>query len=370
VKAFLLFVLFLSCAGATPTSHARNFAIDSSDGLRRLKVLPAKDAKKPEAYTLCPAATDCPAGLPPRSVVLRVPLRRAVCLASAHLGFLAALDLRDRIAGVSRSEFVCDSALKAAGTKDAWKAVGPDDQIDWEAVAALKPDVILFSAPPGGASKLAAKAGTLGIPALATAEWLEQHPLGRAEWLKVYGSLFGVKARAESLFAAARQSYDSLRQLASGRGAPNVRAMYGLGWRGTWHVAGGKSYAAQLLRDAGIRYLWENDGHAGSLSLGLETVLERGRDADIWINPGDVQSLEELAAREPRAKNFTAFRKSRVYQNDARRNSRGGNDYWESGVAHPHVLLADLIRLARGGLDSISGTYYRKLPAGGTETKP
>ncbi len=138
--------------------------------------------------------------------------------------------------------------------------------------------------------------------------------------------------------------------------------MVGLGWRGTWYVSGGKSYAAQFLRDAGIHYLWEADEHTGSLPLSLEAVLQRGRNAAVWINPEGMVSLAALQIQEPRANKFSAFQNKRVYQCDARRNVAGGNDYWESGVTQPHLILADLISLSKGGLDSLPGHYYRRLP--------
>ncbi len=360
MKLVIGFLLWVHQANANP-QLAKNFSLDSSQGVLWLRVLPTQ-AKKPfESFALCPEGK-CPSALPKNTATLSIPIRRAVCLASAHLGFLSVLDLRSRVVGVGQSNYVCDSILRRMGKTGKWKAVGSEDNLDWETIVSLHPDVIFYSAPPGSQSKIAAKAKALNLNILPTAEWLENDPLGRAEWLKVYGVLFGVKTKADSLYAATAHAYDSLRANARIQKSPRIKAMVGLGWRGTWYVSGGKSYAAQFLRDAGIQYLWEDDEHTGSLPLSLETVLARGRNADIWINPEGMASLSALLQKEPRANSFKAFQSRRVYQNDARRNPEGGNEYWESAVAQPHLILSDLIAVSQGRLDSVPGNYYRRLP--------
>jgi iron complex transport system substrate-binding protein len=354
------FLLLIQYASANP-QVAKNFWLDSSQGVRWLRVLPTQSKKPFESFALCPNGK-CPSGLPKRTVTINIPIRRAICLASAHLGFMSALDLRSRVVGVGQSKYVCDSALRAMGKEGKWKAVGSEDQLDWETVTSLHPDIILYSAPPGSQTKIAAKAKALRLTILPTAEWLENTPLGRAEWLKVYGVLFGVGAKADSLYASTEHAYDSLRSLASLQKYTRIKAMVGLGWRGTWYVSGGRSYAAQFLRDAGIQYLWEEDMHTGSLPLSLESVLEHGRNAEIWVNPEGMGSLSALLVKEPRANKFKAFQTRRVYQSDARRNPEGGNDYWESGVTKPHLILADFIAISNGEIDSLPGHYYRRLP--------
>jgi iron complex transport system substrate-binding protein len=349
-------VPILSAAAAAPR-YARNFSLDSTGGVQRLRFFAGKDTA---VYALCPEGHG-PAHVAARMKILSTPLRRVICLGSVHAGFLEALDLRDRIVGVDRGEIICDPALRAAGKSGAWSAAGSDAQVDWERVVSLHPDAIIYSFPPGGTSPLESKARALRIPALAMTEWLENHPLGRAEWLRVYGVLFGRERKADSLFEVVRSGYDSLRASAQAR-QQRPTAIAGLGWRGRWFVAGGASYAARFLRDAGIRYLWEEDDHTGSLTLGLESVLEKGRNADLWLSPGEAHSLDDLTGMEPRASRFRAFREGRVYQHDARDCPDGGNLYWESGVTRPDLLLSDLTRLAEGKLDQHSGNYYRRLP--------
>ncbi len=337
----IFFLLSLTSAWAAPR-FARNFSVESSGDTAHLRIYSGGDTA---------------------NYAIHVPLRRVICLAGIHLGFLEALDLRDRLVGVDRSAFVSDSALRALGKLGRWREVGSESNLDWERAASLRPDAIFISGIPAGDARVSAKAKTLGIPVLVSTEWLENHPLGRAEWISVYGALFGREKEAKMIFASVTHAYDSLRTLVLLRKAPHLSAFGGAPWHGAWHVAGGGSYLAQLLRDAGIRYLWDDDKHTGALTLDLEAVLSRAQEADLWLSPGSARNLSELAELEPRSKSFRAFGSRRVYQNDVRCNPDGGNDYWESGPTRPDLILNDLIRIVDGGLDKKSGSYFRRLPS-------
>ncbi len=349
--------LFGVASFATPLRYARSFSLDSAEGFVRLRIFVNKDTT---TYALCPAGR-CPSKIDRRVKVLSIPLHRVICMTSVHEGYLEVLNLRDHIVGVDQASFICDSALRAMGKRHAWAEVGSDAQTDWERVVALHPDVILYSYPPGGVSSLNPKANALHIPALATPEWLENNPLGRAEWVRLYGILFGRERMADSLFEVVRHGYDSLKAGMKMR-KRRPTAIVGLGWRGQWFVSGGGSYVAQLLRDAGIHYLWEDDRHTGALTLGLEGVLDKGREADLWLNAGEARSLAGLESMESRSVKFRAFREEHVYQNDAHHCAEGGNAYWETGAIRPDLLLSDLTHIADGTLDSRSGNYYRRLP--------
>ena len=336
--------------------YARNFTLDSVRDVTRLRIFSGKDTA---VYALCPAEK-CQ-GLGEGAVAIKIPLRRIIALANIHLGFLEALDRRSNLVGVDRSEFVFDSSLRVLGKSGQWKAVGSGSDLDWERATTSRPDAILISGLPEGDARVRAKARSLGIPILITGEWLESHPLGRAEWIKVYGALYGETARADSLFSNISHSYDSLRAMVLLGKSPRCFAFAGAGWKGSWHIAGGASFVAQLFRDAGIAYAWDGDTHTGSLTLSLESVLEKARDADLWLNPGSARSLSELERMEPRAATFKAFRSGMVFQSDAKILTNGANDYWENGPVRPDLILEDLIHIANDELNKKPGNYFRRL---------
>jgi iron complex transport system substrate-binding protein len=116
-------------------------------------------------------------------------------------------------------------------------------------------------------------------------------------------------------------------------------------FEGTWYMPGGQSFTAQLLADAGADYLWADDESTGTLFLDFETVFDQAATADYWINIGFFGGLADLTAADERFSDFAAYQNNGVYNNDARTNDFGGNDFYEGGVANPHLVLADLIKI-------------------------
>jgi iron complex transport system substrate-binding protein len=132
---------------------------------------------------------------------------------------------------------------------------------------------------------------------------------------------------------------------------------------GSWYVPGGQSFVAAFLRDAGADYLWADDRSSGGMPLGVEAVIERARNADFWLNPGICGSRKDIQAMDDRYRLFQALRTGHVYNNNAKVNERGGNDYWETGVANPHLVLQDLIHIFHPSLlPKHQLIWYRKLP--------
>ena len=141
---------------------------------------------------------------------------------------------------------------------------------------------------------------------------------------------------------------------------PSVLA--GLPWKNTWWVPGGKSHAAILIRDAGGKYIWEDDTSKEALPLDIEAVYNEAGQADFWINSGSAATLADLVNTDSRLQLFKPFGDSSIYNNNARLNPSGGNDYWESGVIFPDVILKDLICIFHPEiLPGHTLVYYQKL---------
>ena len=128
--------------------------------------------------------------------------------------------------------------------------------------------------------------------------------------------------------------------------------MTGLPWKDSWFVAGGRSFAARLIADAGGNYMWRDIQSSEAMPLDLESVFSRAVSADIWINPGVASSIEDLPV----------LKKGSIYNNNARMSEGGGNDYWESATVRPDLILADLISVFHPELlRDHSMLYYKKL---------
>jgi iron complex transport system substrate-binding protein len=337
--------------------HARAAEWSRSGDTVRLAVLsPWKGSRKPLRHVLVPLGKGSAKSA---DGVIRLPARRVACLAAVHVGYLAALGETGRIIAVDAGRSVYDAGVRARVADRRVVEVGSGSGLNVERLLAAKPDLVLANAV--GASENAAldRLRRAGIPVLVTAEWMESDPLARAEWIRLIGILVGAEARADSLFASVEASYR--RRAEDARGLrPRPTVLLGSPFRDQWFVAGGRSFMARLLRDAGAEYLWSADTTSGGVPLGFEAVLARARAADVWLHPGDWRVLEDGLKRDARFAAFAAFKRGDVYDHDARRRPDGADDYWESGAVRPDRVLADLVSIFHGSEDTLY--YYRRLP--------
>ncbi len=325
----------------------------AGDTVRLTVLTPWKGARKPLKHLLIAG----PVSGKGREGEIRLPARRIACLAAVHVGFLAALGETGRIVAVDAGRHVYDSAARAAIAAGRIVEVGSDASLNVERLLAAKPDLVLANAVGASGNAALDRLRRAGIPVIVTAEWMENHPLARAEWIRVIGALVGAEIRADSLFAVVESGYRRRAAEARGRESkPTV--LLGSPFRDQWFVAGGRSFMARLLEDAGANYLWAEDTTAGGVPLGFEAVLARARAADVWLHPG-WRTLGEGLKRDARFSVFSAFKRGDVYEHDARRHADGADDYWESGAVRPDRVLADLVSIFHGNEDTL--VYYRRL---------
>lgn len=275
------------------------------------------------------------------STKLNVPLERVVSLSSSQIGFMARLGVIDRIALVGEGKYIVDSTLYGRVMAGDISEVGNGQSLSLEKLLAARPNFVMTFAT-GGSEDDYERLEAVGIPLMLTSEWQEESPLAKFEWIRLFGRLFGAGS-ADSIFEQSRKSYEKMRKefakVADSTDKPCV--LVGMSYGGVWYAPGGRSYTAQLIRDAGGRYLWESDT-TREMKLSLEEVFMLADSADVWLNPGMFSSVKEILAAEPRVKKIKALREGRVYQNDGVRGIGGGNDFYEGAVAHPVELLQNV----------------------------
>jgi iron complex transport system substrate-binding protein len=138
--------------------------------------------------------------------------------------------------------------------------------------------------------------------------------------------------------------------------------LLGLPYKDTWYISPGNSFINQLIKDAGGSYLWENTSSSTSMPYGLENVFISAVKADYWLNIGTVTTSSEIIAVDSRLGELPSFSKGKLYNNNNRITPSGGNDYWESGTVHPHIILKDLATILHPELFSDNKLfYYRKI---------
>lgn len=288
---------------------------------------------------------------------IRWPIRRAVCMSSSHVAFLDAVERVEVVKGVSGLDFITNPAVHAAGVKD----VGHDNNLNYEMIVALRPDVVFVYGVSGENSALTGKLRQLGIPVVYIADYLENDPLGRAEWIVPFGLLTGRTEQAVELFLHTEHQYKELGELVAGAAVSAGRlpkVMLNSPYKDVWYLPGDRSYMIQLLRDAGADYLGKGEDTDVSRPVSAERALLLMMEADYWLNPGMVQTMAQLKADNGRFATLPVVRSGRVYNNNARTTAMGGSDFWESGVVRPDVVLEDLVRILHPELgDLVAGAF-------------
>jgi iron complex transport system substrate-binding protein len=343
---------------------AANFAIDYRRSFKVVTLREPYAGGPPERYVLVQCGAPVPAltGDLAGAQVVQVPIASFYSASTTHLPLLVDLGRVDVLTGVSRvKDLTGDELVKraAAGRVKEFAAAGV---IDPELVVADRPSLVMTS---GAFSASLAAIRNAGVPVVANTEWLEPTALARAEWIKYLALFLNEERQAQELYTAMKARYRAL----SARATATPRdtwplVMTGVGKRGTFVIAGGRSYVAALIKDAGGRYVWADNTATGAPTIELEAQIARAANADVWINGGGWKSLATMVEDEPRYAEFKAYRQGQVWVYERRVTPAGGNDYWSRSVSHPDVVLADLIKIFHPTLLSEHAfEWYMQVPA-------
>ncbi len=292
---------------------------------------------------------------------IEVPIKHITCISTTHLSMLKALGVSDALVGFSNGDFIYDVELSQKVENGQIAEIGSEESLNFEILAELQPDVVMTYGLDAGSYAALQKLDELQIPFVFNAEFLENHPLGQAEWIKFMALFFGLEERADSIFSGIANEYQATKmQVMYKSSMPSV--FTGKSWKGSWTVPGGRSFAATFLRDAGAKYLWVADTSRGNLFLDFEAVYARAAEAQFWLQPGTSSTMDGLLAGDERHMKFSAFKNGTVFNNNARLNEHGSNDYWESGTLNVHIVLKDLVKIFHPDLlPEHELFYYQKL---------
>lgn len=325
-------------------SDSVGWTIEYFNNYKVITVLnPWRDADVQFRYVLVQCGTPPPTDVGD-ALVIDVPVKRIVAMSTTHLPHLDELGVLDRLVGVDSFLYINNFAVRKKIDAGELVEIGGGGQVNVEQAIDLQPDLIMTYGVGNPEYDAHPKLLEAGLKVVLNSEYMETSPLGRTEWIKFTAAFFNREARATEVYDRISSRYKEM--AAKARNVTNKPTVFtNAPFQGTWFVSGGQSYAAQLLADAGAMYLWADDTSTGSLPLSFEEVFERARDADFWLNPGMWKSLADGKAEDERFTQFAAFQKGNVFNNNKRLNENGGNDYFESGLTNPDVVLADLIKI-------------------------
>ncbi|PDW00786.1 ABC transporter substrate-binding protein [Candidatus Viridilinea mediisalina] len=319
---------------------------------------PWRDAGEQFSYVLVQCGTPPPADVGTAQVI-EVPVRTIVSMSTTHLPHLGDLGLLDRLVGLSSFEQVVAPAVVEMIEAGELVEIGRGAGVNVEQAIELEPELIMTFGVGNPERDAHPKLLEAGLKVVLNSEYMETTPLGRAEWIKFTAAFFNQEATANDVYGAMAERYNTM--AAQARGVVERPTVFtGAPFQGTWYMPGGNSYVARFLADAGADYLWADDDSTGNQQLSFEVVFERAQAADFWLNPSSWQSLADGLTADERFAQFAAFEHGQVFNNNARLNETGGNDYWESGLANPDIVLADLIKIFHPELLPEHELYYHQ----------
>ncbi len=367
--SLMMLASFASCKGGqasvsekmgkeVPIKYAENLSVVEHEGFTEVKVRnPWDTAKLLQKYILVPTEQELPANLPEGTVV-RTPVSNALVYSTVHNSLISEIGGIDAIGGVCNAEYVNEGEVKERLRSGRIADCGVSMSPDIEKIIKLHPQVIMLS--PFENNDKYAKVGELGIPIIECADYMETSALGRAEWVKFYGLLFGKADVAEKMFGDVEEKYNALKEMAS-KVAKRPKVLIDQRYGQVWNVPGGESTMAGLIRDARGINPFDAYKQSGSVPLAPEKVLAEAYDADIWFvryNQDNEKTLKELASDAPVNSQFKAYKEGNVYGCNTRY-----IDFYEETPFHPERLLENLIYYMHPEMrgDALTHSYYTQM---------
>lgn len=358
MKHALIFLITLGIViGCTPTEqkqevrnplplvkYATGFTVSVVANAKLVEVTyPYKGATSGYKYLLVNKGDSVPQHTADTRVIY-TPVNSIVCSSTTHIPLLDCIDESDKLIGFPTTDYI--SSVKTRALVDAGKVteLGAEKGMNIEKLAAIKPEMVMGYTMTADYGQLR-KVEELGIPVVINAEYLEEHPLGRAEWIKFMALFFNKEQQADSIFQLIEKEYLNTKELAANTSTkPTV--LSGVVYSDAWFMPGGQNYAAKLIHDAGCQYIWGADSSKGFLQLSFESVYEKAHAADLWIGVASFGTLEEIKNADARYTKFNPYKTKEVYTYNVRKGAKGGSEFLELGYLRPDIILKDLVKIA------------------------
>ena len=330
-------------ASANSVKYAKGLEIYKYNGYSILKITkPWPEATSGFTYILKEKNGIIPDSLK-QFTVISVPIQSIVVTSTTHIPSLEMLNVENTLVGFPSTNFI--SSAKTRKRIDAGKVreVGNNENLNTEVLIDMKPDVIV-SFGINNSNPTIDNLQKSGLNVLINGDWTEQSPLGKAEWIKFFGALYGLDAKANALFTTIENNYKNALALAE-KTTQKPTVLSGAMFQDQWYVPQGESWVSMFLKDAQSNYLWKETEGFGSLSLPFETIFDKAQNATFWIAPGDFSSLKQMSDSNPHYSEFSSFKNKKVYSYAINKGAKGGIVYFELASARPDLVLKDLIKI-------------------------
>lgn len=292
--------------------------------------------------------------------IVQIPVKRIVVTSTTHIPSLEMLDEAKTLVGFPNLSYISSVSTRTLIDDGNVLELGKNEDLNTEILIDLSPDVVVGFAMDSNNSAFSA-IQSAGIPVLFNSDWTEVSPLGKAEWIKFFGLLFDKQEEADAIFEKIETDYLAAKKVAQ-KAINTPTVISGAMYRDIWYMPQGDSWAAQFIKDAKGNFLWSDTKGTGSLSLNLESVLDKGQEADIWLGPSQFISLNEIKKASAAYTQFKAFKTEEIYTYNLNKGATGGSIYFELAPNRPDLVLKDVIKILHPELLEDHALYfYEKL---------
>jgi len=368
---FLLLVIFsFSCKKeilketAAPISkstikYAKGFDIVTINGLKKLIIKTGYQNTTTVFEYLILNKTAKKATL--KNQTIQVPIKEIVVTSTTHIPMVELLNEESSIVGFPHATYISSEKTRTLIDAGKIKEIGKENSLNTEILLDLQPELVVgYSIT--SADKSLTTVQKAGISVIYNGDWLEETPLGRAEWIKFFGVLYNKEKQADSIFNAIETNYLEAKKIALKATTKPTILSGAIMSKDIWNLPAGESFVAQFLKDANLNYLWKNSKGKGSLSLSFESVFDTGRTADYWIAPGYFSSKEQLLQSNQIYAEFTAFKNDSIYTPSTKKGKTGGVIYYELAPTRPDLVLKDIIKITNPNLlPNYELTFFEKM---------
>ena len=340
--------------------YAKGFSIQNYDGYSVVKVKnPWPKATKTYTYILKEKKGIVPDSLK-QNLIIPVPIKTIVVTSTTHIPSLELLDEVNTLIGFPHCDYISSEKVRSRIDSGNIKELGNNQDLNTEGLLDMQPNVIIGYG-------IDNKNPTLdnlqksGLKVMLNGDWNEENALGKAEWIKFFGALYGKQKQAEKLFTKIEKDFLKTIKIAKmAKTTPSILA--GDMFEDRWYLPRGTSWGSLLLKQANGNYLWQKTSGTGSLSLSFETVFEKAKNADVWITSGQFSSLKEMTNANPHYAEFNAFKNKNVYSFSGKKGKTGGILYYELAPNRPDLVLKDLVKILHPELlPSYEPFFFEKL---------
>jgi len=292
---------------------------------------------------------------------IQVPIKEIVVTSTTHIPMVELLNEESSIVGFPHTTYISSEKTRALIDTGKIKEIGKESALNTEILLDLQPELVVgYSIT--SADKSLTTVQKAGISVIYNGDWLEETPLGRAEWIKFFGVLYNKEKQADSIFNAIETNYLKAQKIALKAALKPTILSGAIMSKDIWNLPAGESFVAQFLKDANLNYLWKDSKGKGSLSLSFESIFDTGRNADYWIAPGYFLSKEQLLQSNQIYEEFTAFKNDRIYTPSSKKGKTGGVIYYELAPTRPDLVLKDIIKITNPDLlPNYELTFFEKM---------